>query len=238
MPVFVPVVMSVVMTMVMFMAVQRQCAVGSRPEQCPVFRRRRDLFGRTFATDMSVQANYPVRCRHNHVQFMADHQDRTAQFIAHLFDLRIKGGGSGLVQPLRCLVQNKDIRVAQQRPRQKNPLKLPTGKFRHLAVFKSGGACLFQGQREPAQFSGQTLSRAGFNVPVSLDVSIALVCFGPWCGGGPGPEEQLVFMRQGDDGGMIFASNPCGTWAFPNPSDQQKVQIGACARKESCEPQF
>ena len=46
----------------------------------PVPRERRysgaeaNMFGRTGAADMAVEADHPVRGRHHHMQFVADHQ--------------------------------------------------------------------------------------------------------------------------------------------------------------------
>lgn len=93
------------MGMIVFVSVKRQSTACAGAEQRPIFRRRRYDFGCAFATDMTIQTHHPVRRTHHDMQFVADHQNSTARALAHPFDLQIERRLSGLIKPLRRLVQ-------------------------------------------------------------------------------------------------------------------------------------
>ncbi len=96
------------MAVMMFENRQRFCVTGSK--QRAILRRIGDDLRRTFTADMAIEAQNPVRGGHHHMQIMADHQDCHAGTLAHLFDLPIKRRSARLVQPLRGLVKDQNIR--------------------------------------------------------------------------------------------------------------------------------
>ena len=102
-------VIMIAMIMAVFVAIKGQRAMGSVAKKCAVFRGRGHMFGGAVATDMAIEANHPVRGRHDDVQFVADHQNGTALVAAHRFDLGVKIRRSRLIKPLRGLVQDQQI---------------------------------------------------------------------------------------------------------------------------------
>ena len=127
-----------VVAVVMLVPVEGQCATGAGAEQRAVFRRGRHDVGRAFATDMTIETDHPVRGRHHHMQLVADHQDGASGFLTHLLDLKIEGGGAGLVQPLGGFVEQKQIGLVDERARKKNALELAPRQGSHLAVREVG----------------------------------------------------------------------------------------------------
>ena len=119
------VIVSVVMPVIMVMPIQRQRALGACAKEGAVFRRIRNVFRCPFATDMAIQAQHPIRGGHHHMQVMTDHQHGKVHFGADLFDLAIKRGSTGLIEALRGFIQDQDVGITQQCPRQQHPLKLP-----------------------------------------------------------------------------------------------------------------
>ena len=116
----------------MFVPVKRQRPLGASAEQRAVFRRIGDDLGGAFAADMTVQAQHTIRSRHHHMQIMADHQDGTAHVAAYLFDLAVKRGRAGLIQPLRRLVEDQDMGFVQQGACQQYALELAARQVGHL----------------------------------------------------------------------------------------------------------
>ena len=80
----------VVIVMIVIMSVKREGAARSRAKQRPIFWRRSHDRGGALATNMMIEADNAVRGAHNHMQFVADHQNGTAGIIAHCFDLLVK----------------------------------------------------------------------------------------------------------------------------------------------------
>jgi len=78
----------------------------------------------------------------------------------------------------------------------------------------------------PATFTGLGLTRSGFTAPVTLDVTLDLICLGPWCGGGPGFENVIVFLKDTADG-PVFQSTPCPDWVF-QPTEDAADRLLAC----------
>jgi len=139
----------------MCVLIQRKGAAGAKPEQRPVFRRVRHNGGRALTADMPVQANHPVGRAHHHMQVMRYHQDRASGFLPHLFDQAIERGGAGLVQPLCGFVHDQDLRMRQQRPRQKHALELPARQRVHLLFLDTG-------HPDPLQRAGHIPWRAAY----------------------------------------------------------------------------
>ena len=98
------IVMIVIMSVVVFMSVKREGAARSRAKQRPIFWRRSHDRGGALATNMMIEADNAVRGAHNHMQFVADHQNGTAGIIAHCFDLLVKRRRTALIQALSGLV--------------------------------------------------------------------------------------------------------------------------------------
>lgn len=96
-----------VVAVIVVMAVERQRALGAGAKERAVFLGLGHLFGRTFAADMTVEADHPVGGGHDDVEIMAHHQDGAAKLGPDLFDPLIKGRRAGLIEPLGGLVENE-----------------------------------------------------------------------------------------------------------------------------------
>jgi hypothetical protein len=134
-----------VVAVVIVVAIQRQRAARACAKQVTVGGRGGDDSGRAFATDVAVQTDHAIRGRHDHVQFVADHQNRTADIITQGFDKAIKRSQCRLIEALGRFVEHKDLRVTQNRARQQHALKLTTGQRGKLPFFRgvyaSSGQC-------------------------------------------------------------------------------------------------
>ncbi|WP_317056770.1 hypothetical protein [Roseovarius rhodophyticola] len=87
----------------------------------------------------------------------------------------------------------------------------------------------------PARLEGVSLSREGFVAPFKRNISLLRQCIGPWCGGVASGVDYLVFLQKaGVD--YVMVAGPCGSFAFPEPSQVQLDQARSCMRDEGCDP--
>ena len=87
----------------------------------------------------------------------------------------------------------------------------------------------------PARLEGTSLSRAGFTTPFARDITLEVRCFGPWCGGARSGVEYLVFLEK-HGRKLVMVADPCGSWAFPEPSADQVRQVETCIGGLECAP--
>ena len=137
--------MPVVMPVVMVVPIKRQGTAGAGAEQLAIGGCGADDLRRAFAADVAVQADHPVGGGHDDMQLVADHQHRTVQVAPDAVDQLIEACGTGLVEALRRLVQDQQLRVRQQRAGQQDALELAAGQIDHLAVGDLGHAGLVEG---------------------------------------------------------------------------------------------
>jgi len=87
----------------------------------------------------------------------------------------------------------------------------------------------------PARFDGKALSKVGFETAFARDITLEVVCFGPWCGGAKSGVPYLAFLeKRGED--YVMVADPCGSWAFSEPSEEQVNQVESCMAGSGCEP--
>ena len=84
----------------------------------------------------------------------------------------------------------------------------------------------------PARFDGFALGLAGFTRPLQTTVTLQPSCLGPRCGS-MGQGVWLVFAQRTEDGYRV-AVDPCGGWAFQNPSEAVLDALAGCLRGEAC----
>ncbi|QFT91643.1 hypothetical protein FIU86_02235 [Roseovarius sp. THAF9] len=87
----------------------------------------------------------------------------------------------------------------------------------------------------PARLEGRSLSRAGFTTPFARDITLEVRCFGPWCGGARSGVEYLVFLEK-HGRNLVMVADPCGSWAFLEPSPAQVKQVETCIGGLECVP--
>ncbi|MFZ5964174.1 hypothetical protein ACOXXX_14605 [Thalassococcus sp. BH17M4-6] len=86
----------------------------------------------------------------------------------------------------------------------------------------------------PARLTGRSLTTDGFTRDVSRDVTLRVLCLGPWCAGAESGTRYLAFLRQDGDR-LIAEANPCGGMLYVKPTVQQLKAVRACA-KGDCTP--
>lgn len=87
----------------------------------------------------------------------------------------------------------------------------------------------------PARIVGQVLTDHGFQGQVATDLTFQVRCFATWCGSGQTGVPYLAFIRQDADG-AVLETNPCGGFAFANPSPAQLRAIETCHAGGDCTP--
>lgn len=85
----------------------------------------------------------------------------------------------------------------------------------------------------PARITGTSLSMAGFIHHFDREITLEVLCFGPWCGGAVDGMGVLAFVEKAD-GRYTMTIDPCGGFVYPNPSEDQINTIQQCFRGESC----
>lgn len=85
----------------------------------------------------------------------------------------------------------------------------------------------------PARLEGRALSKTGFDHEFARDVTLEVLCFGPWCGGATPGETLLGFIRKDDDG-YTLSVDPCGSLTFPDPDQKVLDKVAACFRDGRC----
>nr|WP_275116191.1 hypothetical protein [Aliiroseovarius subalbicans] len=84
-----------------------------------------------------------------------------------------------------------------------------------------------------AQFDGHALTRNGFFSPFTQPIQVDVQCFGPWCSHLTSGQDYLAFLKQ-TEGGFLLETNPCGGFAFGQPSKDMLRQVQTCQRGGRC----
>lgn len=88
----------------------------------------------------------------------------------------------------------------------------------------------------PAMITGLGLHLDGSYRPFEQPVTVRQTCFGPWCGGGPGDEEQFLAIAVTDDG-PVLSIDPCsGNLAPITPEGESRLL--ACVRDGVCKSEY
>ena len=78
------------------------------------------------------------------MKLVADHDHAGPKIAPDRLDLPVESGRSRLVEALCRLIEQQEVRLVEDRPGQQDPLHLPTGQGRHLALFHATNACVFE----------------------------------------------------------------------------------------------
>ncbi|WP_371224940.1 hypothetical protein [Roseovarius sp. 2305UL8-3] len=87
--------------------------------------------------------------------------------------------------------------------------------------------------RVPARLTGKALTKSGFNIAFDRNITLDVLCFGPWCGGAGSGETYLTFLKREGDG-YVMEADPCGSMAFQNPTDNMMEQVERCFAGGRC----
>lgn len=87
----------------------------------------------------------------------------------------------------------------------------------------------------PARLEGLSLGPDGFSRAFDRDITLRVLCFGPWCGGAEAGRDYLGFLKREGDGYVAFA-DPCGNRLYAEPTDAMRDALTRCMRGDVCQP--
>lgn len=86
----------------------------------------------------------------------------------------------------------------------------------------------------PARLTGHAMTLKGFAHPFDNEITLRVLCFGPWCGG-TGQGTHLAFIeRTGSE--HIMTVSPCPGMSYHTPTAEIEAQVLSCARGKGCDP--
>ncbi|MDO6730143.1 hypothetical protein Q4577_08940 [Marinovum sp. 2_MG-2023] len=89
--------------------------------------------------------------------------------------------------------------------------------------------------RIPAQIRGKALTAAGFTYDYDAAINLNAQCLGPWCAGAVSDTQYLAFVNLDRDVPEVTI-NPCGGFAFAEPTKAMADQVVQCLNGGTCEP--
>lgn len=87
--------------------------------------------------------------------------------------------------------------------------------------------------RIPARMTGRALTKTGFDFDFDRDVTLEVLCFGPWCGGAGSDVSYLAFLRQ-EEAGYVVSADPCASLMFQEPPQEMLDRVAACFEAGRC----
>lgn len=81
---------------------------------------------------------------------------------------------------------------------------------------------------------GKALSANGFTTPFEAEVTVRLSCLSIWCGGVPGPQLVIAFLKTSESGYQL-EMDPCASHIH---DQTEAARLVACHRSGDCTPQF
>lgn len=87
----------------------------------------------------------------------------------------------------------------------------------------------------PARITGMALTQSGFDHAFDREITLNVLCFGPWCGGAKPDIRYLGFLQKTDTGYELVA-DPCGSFAFAEPGDDMLHRVEQCFQGGPCKP--
>ena len=85
----------------------------------------------------------------------------------------------------------------------------------------------------PALLRGRLLTQATGSVEIPL--TLAVLCYGPWCAQAQDGAETLAFLKE-TPAGYELETNPCGGFMFQEPPAEMIRKVEECYRGAACEP--
>lgn len=85
----------------------------------------------------------------------------------------------------------------------------------------------------PARIEGSALTGTGFDLDFAQDITLEVLCFGPWCGGAGSGVEYLKFLRK-DTEGYTMVADPCSSLNFQEPTQEMRQAVEKCYMTGEC----
>jgi hypothetical protein len=79
----------------------------------------------------------------------------------------------------------------------------------------------------PAQFTGKSLTSAGFTNDYMGPISLQVTCAGPWCGTAQSGQEAIIFVPAGDPP-LTVTADPCGGRLFYDTTPEVLAMLTSC----------
>ena len=86
----------------------------------------------------------------------------------------------------------------------------------------------------PARLKGRALSRAGFKTPFDKQITMDVLCLGPWCAGGISGMNIMAFVESSSSG-YTLTLGPCYGYVF-EPTAKALEQAESCMNGADCTP--
>lgn len=85
-----------------------------------------------------------------------------------------------------------------------------------------------------AQMIGHALDMRGFETVFQANVTLRVLCFGPWCAQPESGATYLAFIKH-ENGKRVLQADPCGQWLYMNPSRADLDRVHSCFAGGPCE---
>ncbi len=108
-----------------------------------------------------------------------------------------------------------------------------TIRFDESKLPKSVGNDSPPNTRIAARFQGKALTKSGFDMPFARNITLEVLCFGPWCGGAGSDETYLAFLKR-EETGYVMEADPCGGMLFQSPTEHMLDQVERCFTGGRC----
>ncbi|WP_246162220.1 hypothetical protein [Roseovarius faecimaris] len=88
----------------------------------------------------------------------------------------------------------------------------------------------------PARITGMALSGSRFDTPFDHEITLEVLCFGPWCAGASSGVSYLGFLEV-KGGAYTLTVDPCGGNGFAEPTEEALRQVELCHAGGPCRQQ-
>lgn len=86
-----------------------------------------------------------------------------------------------------------------------------------------------------ARLTGKALSETGFDIDFDREITLDLICFGPWCAGAKSDIPYLGFLKQMATG-YALQLDPCDGFGFADPTPEMLRKVEQCHAGGPCAP--
>lgn len=78
-----------------------------------------------------------------------------------------------------------------------------------------------------ATMVGHALDPSGYNTVFQANVTLRVLCFGPWCAAPKSGARYLAFIKH-ENGKRVVQADPCGNWLYINPRREDLDRVHKC----------
>ncbi|SIS85453.1 hypothetical protein SAMN05421759_104324 [Roseivivax lentus] len=89
----------------------------------------------------------------------------------------------------------------------------------------------------PARIAGGSLGPEGFTRTFTRDITLRVLCFGPWCGSAQSGGDVLAFLKQ-EGADFVAMASPCPGMLYPDPTPEMLETVTRCFNGGRCTPKI